>query len=268
VERPKPKGFWVECITGENFDRNQQEWADHFIGVLTNISAKYSNSREVPQLQDPGLLGQTIKTSMNLSEFQVFMSALSDSLKLAIQARDEQDEYKSSKLWQKILGDEFPLYEEDEEKAAKALVSEVSLASASHALQPTWPDGLGRYKVDIKGFVCFPDTRKVLYGLRNDKGVVRSGYNLKFVARTNVHWPFEVHWQVVNTGKHAEAQNGLRGEFRKSKLPSGAESSNPLENWEHSEYTGKHWIECFIVKDGQLVARSGRFYVKIKNPNF
>jgi hypothetical protein len=268
VERPKPKGFWVECITGENFDRNQQDWADHFIVVLKNISAKYSYISQVPQLQDPGLPGQTIKTSMNLDEFKVFMGAVSDSLKLAILARDEPDEPKSSKLWQKIFGEEFPLYEEDEEKAAKAQPLEVSLASTSHAQQPTWSTNLGRNKVEIKAFVCAPNTYKVLSGLGNDARVVGSGLYLKYVAKTNVHGFYEVHWQVVNTGRHAELKSGLRGNFFKAKLPSGKESANPLVNWERSEYTGKHWIECFIVKDGQLVARSGRFYVKIKNPNF
>jgi hypothetical protein len=30
VERPKPKGFWVECLTAENFDQNQKSYARSF----------------------------------------------------------------------------------------------------------------------------------------------------------------------------------------------------------------------------------------------
>ena len=47
-----------------------------------------------------------------------------------------------------------------------------------------------------------------------------------------------------------------------------SDNSNPSVHWEKSLYTGKHWIECFIVKDGICVARSGRFYVNIYNPEF
>ncbi len=52
---------------------------------------------------------------------------------------------------------------------------------------------------------------------------------------------------------------GLRGEiFRGDKL-----------RVEHSLYTGKHWIECFIVtNEGVCIARSGRFYVIFLNPRF
>ncbi len=41
VERPKPKGFWIECLTAENFDASQEGWADIFIGILQGISDKY-----------------------------------------------------------------------------------------------------------------------------------------------------------------------------------------------------------------------------------
>ena len=73
---------------------------------------------------------------------------------------------------------------------------------------------------------------------------------------------YEVFWQVVNTGRHAESESGGRGDVFKSKY------SNPLVHWEYSLYTGRHWIECFIVKDDVCVARSGRFYVNIRNPQF
>jgi hypothetical protein len=268
VERPKPKGFWLECLTGENFDGEQTEWADHFITVLRNVSAKYSNSHKVPQLKDPGLPDETIKTSMNINEFQFFMGVVNESLEHANKAVSEQDELKSSKIWQTIFGDEFPLFEGVEESATKAQPFEVILDNTSHAIQPIWPTNLSRYKVEIHAYVCDPRTRKVLNGLGNDSRVLPSGLSLKYIAKTNAHWPYEVHWQVVNTGKHASIKNCLRGNFFPAKLPSGILSDDPLTNWERTEYTGKHWIQCFIVKDGSLVARSEKFYVKIKNPDF
>ena len=100
-------------------------------------------------------------------------------------------------------------------------------------------------------------------GLKSDGRPIKSGYDLKFVAKTNVRGQYQVFWQVVNTGKHAESvRGGRRGNIF------GSDNSNPLVRWEESLYTGKHWIECFIVKDEICVARSGRFYVNIYNPEF
>lgn len=268
VERPKPKGFWLECLTGENFDRTLSDWADHFITVLRNVSVKYSNSDQVPQLQDPGLPNNNIKTSMNIDEFKLFIGAVNESLELAKHAISENDELKSSMLWRKIFGVEYPLFEEGEDSATKAQSYEVALANTSHAETPQWPSSLGRYKVEIRAFVCHPRTKKVLSGLGTDSRVLTSGLSLKYIAKTNVNQPYEVYWQVVNTGQHASIKKGLRGDFFRAKLRSGVLSSDPLINWEYTEYTGKHWIECFIIKDGLLVARSGKFFVKIKNPEY
>ena len=89
---------------------------------------------------------------------------------------------------------------------------------------------------------------------------LEKGLSLHFLARpTNIDRPYEVHWQVVNTGKEAQyAENGagLRGGFYES-------NSNHRRN-ESTQYSGVHWIEAFIIKDGVCLARSGEFIVNIK----
>jgi hypothetical protein len=103
VVRPKPKGFWVECLTAENFDRSMTTYADHFIKVLENVSSKYHNPSFVPMLADPGLPWKTIQTSMELPDFKVFMTAVDESLELARRARDDEGA-TSSELWNTIFG--------------------------------------------------------------------------------------------------------------------------------------------------------------------
>ena len=83
--------------------------------------------------------------------------------------------------------------------------------------------------------------------------------SLKFQADTNVPKPFQVYWQVVNTGQEAEKAGGLRGGFDK-----GTVSEGKLTKGESTLYSGIHSIECFIVKDGYLAARSGQFIVNIQ----
>lgn len=81
---------------------------------------------------------------------------------------------------------------------------------------------------------------------------------LRFEAGTDVPEPFNVYWQVVNTGAEAERAGGLRGGFDQGVIERGT-----ITRSESTEYTGTHTIECFIVKNGLLVARSGPFFVNI-----
>ena len=83
---------------------------------------------------------------------------------------------------------------------------------------------------------------------------------LTFEATTNVPPPYEVYWQVVNSGPEAEAvPGGLRGGFDRGIVERGS-----IKRVEHTEYAGMHTIECFIVKSGYLAANSGPFVVNIK----
>lgn len=82
---------------------------------------------------------------------------------------------------------------------------------------------------------------------------------LRFEAETNVPKPYKVYWQVVNTGREAENANGLRGGFDE-----GVVSVGKLTREESTSYSGAHSIECFIVKNGLLAAKSGQFIVNIQ----
>jgi len=94
---------------------------------------------------------------------------------------------------------------------------------------------------------------------RSDGRALPKRFSLIFQADTNIPRPFRVYWQVVNTGREAEAANGLRGGFDEGLVTAGK-----LTRKESTLYAGKHSIECFIVKDGYLVARSGQFIVNIQ----
>jgi hypothetical protein len=67
---------------------------------------------------------------------------------------------------------------------------------------------------------------------------------------------------VANTGTHASESNCLRGDFIAARTNPG-DPETGLVHRESAKYTGRHWVECFILKHGALWARSGRFYVNI-----
>lgn len=261
----KPKGFWLEVLIGNVVNYSEDSYADYFISTLENISERYKNYEQfitVPELDDPGLEGEIIKTSMTIEEFKSFVDEVKDSLEKAKLARDENDPAKSSKKWNKILGEEFPIIEDSADKSMKTVLV---LGDTSHAKPLIWNSNL-QYKVSINAYtyIRIPKQLKKLGGLNSDGRQLNADILLKYQAKTNTPGNYEVKWQVVNTGQPAKDDNALRGEFFDAKLTNGAASSNQLINWEHTKYFGKHWIECFIIQKGICVARSGRFYVNIK----
>lgn len=83
--------------------------------------------------------------------------------------------------------------------------------------------------------------------------------SLRFSASTNAKKGYSVYWQVVNTGDEAYKASALRGGFYgTSQIHKGKQI-----RIESTLYTGKHWVECFIVKNDICVARSGEFVVTI-----
>lgn len=74
---------------------------------------------------------------------------------------------------------------------------------------------------------------------------------LRFEAKTNVREPYEVRWQIVNTGQDAILAGGLRGNNFES-----SNGSSKTVRWEETEYRGTHWIEAFVIQHGLCVARS------------
>lgn len=93
----------------------------------------------------------------------------------------------------------------------------------------------------------------------NDDSFLPKNCSLKFEASTNIPKPYQIYWQIVNTGTEAEAAGCLRGGFDE-----GVISTGTLTRSESTLYSGSHSIECFIVKDGLLAASSGQFIVNIQ----
>ena len=266
----KPKGFWLECLVAESFDLTKGSYAEHILSVLQNISDKFSDYKAyqtVPSLNDPGIVGETLKTSMTIHEFKFFMECVNKSLEKAISASESDNEQDASLLWNEILGDEFPIIE-DAEQAAKAFSNyAVSLGRSDH-MQPLPYPYQDTYRVSIDAYLYRKTPKlKSMGGINSNGRTLSEGVYIKYVAKTNAPIDgVDALWQVVNTGGHAEREKGLRGDFFEGHYSNGRLTPNPLINWEHTEFTGSHWIQCFLIyKDTVCVGRSEKFYINIKN---
>lgn len=120
-----------------------------------------------------------------------------------------------------------------------------------HRERPRWHIAQ-RFTVEISARASRNGFRPFDFGRGHQR--IPKHSSLSFQARTDAPRPYTVYWQVVNTGDEAARAGGLRGGI----FPGS------LSQTESTLYRGQHWIECFIVKGEQCVARSGEFEVNIE----
>lgn len=137
--------------------------------------------------------------------------------------------------------------------AASALLRRV--LAAPHKVAPNWPMSLqGTAQIARATYT----QRGKAHSIKSDGMPLAKGGDLRFEVQTNIQPPYNVYWQVVNTGPEATAGGGLRGGFE---LP--VANTAGLVRTESTKYRGTHSIECLIVKDGRCVAKSDPFIVTI-----
>lgn len=83
--------------------------------------------------------------------------------------------------------------------------------------------------------------------------------NLYFRAETDIPPPFNVYWQVVNTGDEAKNAKQLRGNI----FLAASAGAGGLSQKEKTAYKGSHYVQCYIVKNNICVARSKEFIVNV-----
>ena len=90
--------------------------------------------------------------------------------------------------------------------------------------------------------------------------LLRADKSLKFwMIDCSVEEPFDVKWKVLNRGPEAERRNMIRGQI--------VASTRKNTRVEHSDFKGEHVVECYIIKDGIVLARD-RIDVPISNTKF
>ncbi|MDT0651237.1 nucleotidyltransferase [Autumnicola edwardsiae] len=132
-----------------------------------------------------------------------------------------------------------------------------TLLAVPHRQRPIWPE-YNRFQCRVYAHYKIPIKNKRV-SITGSTIVPKSCF-IYFTAATNVPKPSEVYWQVVNNGEEAKNNKCLRGNI----FHAGTMGAGGLKYKDKSAFTGLHWIECFIVKNGVCVARSSEFFVNIQ----
>jgi len=132
------------------------------------------------------------------------------------------------------------------------------LLSLTHVKPPIW-------KNNIKSGISIVCTASYNGRLTRDiktNEAVSKLTSLRFEAKllNNVHGgSIKYYWQVANSGREAEHANCLRGGiFEDGEISKGGKART-----ETTSYTGEHFVRCFAVQHGEMIAQSEPFLVKV-----
>jgi len=146
AHKRKPKGFWIETMTGQYIDLSKESYPELIVVLLEKAFGEFKKLRtdgKIPELKDPGLKRQTIKTSMTGEEFGFFLYTMEESLAWAREALYAPNERKAAEWWQRFFGPSFLLAEEGSKSASllSAAVKPSSLRFPDKPIIPRKPEG-------------------------------------------------------------------------------------------------------------------------------
>lgn len=130
-----------------------------------------------------------------------------------------------------------------------------TIFNVSHRKKPQW-------QIFSKGNVTLQATYKTKRGrtksYKNNGSPIPKNAIITFTAKTDILPPYDIQWQILNTGKEAETRgtNALRGDF----YPSTGDNRRE----EPTAYKGKHMAQAYVIKDGICEAKSEEFIVNIQ----
>lgn len=142
----RPKGFILECLVSQHMSYSEQNYETLFVEALEAIRDSYGwyvDNDKVPYLEDPGVPGNNVFSSVTAAEFKTFYTAVSKYAALARQAKDEDDQDKALKLWRDIMGPRFPEAGARKSEAASLIRAAVGvgLTFPSAPVMPNKPAG-------------------------------------------------------------------------------------------------------------------------------
>ncbi len=151
------------------------------------------------------------------------------------------DEGKSSanRKWREVFGTAVPL-------AVSA--SARMFTDTEEFIEDLYPVDIGRtVTIDCKVSQNGWRTASLREMLR-DKALLLPSKELDFtITECDVQQPYDVRWKVLNRGQEAERRNTIRGQI--------TPSTRPGVRHERTTFRGEHIVECYIIKDGIVVAR-------------
>lgn len=219
------------------------------------LSAYLQANSTVPMLSDPSCPTQNFNHRVDQDQYTNLRKWIKYYSEKATRAFEETDKELSLKLWREIFGDSFGV------APAKAIVksAEAHMGRVRNTEQFLERDlGIAvrldhRYRVRLSARVQPKDGFRT-YELRKHGNAVGRHRSIRFrIADCTVPGPYKGYWKVRNHGEEAIQADCIRGQI----VP----DNGTFVKDEPTRYRGKHYVECYIVKNGVCVAMDHQIVV-------
>jgi hypothetical protein len=156
-----------------------------------------------------------------------------------VEAVENEGKASANKKWREVFGASVPL---------KASESANAFDNTEEFIEQKFP-------VDIQCTLAIDCTvtqkgwrPASLREMLRAKSLLIADKELDFtITDCSVPDPYDVRWKVLNQGDEAERRNKVRGQIVKSNRTTGRH--------ERTDFRGNHLVECYVVKEGIVVAR-------------
>ena len=215
--------------------------------LLSDLSAYLQANPQMPMLTDPSCPTENFNHRCNQEQYSNLRKWIRYYSEKATAALQESDTETSRKLWREIFGDDFAVSTKAVTKAAEAHVGRTADTEQFLERDLGIPLRLNRaFEVAITAQVQVKPGFRA-HDLRAHGNAVMKGRSIRFrVGRCTVPAPYTIYWKVRNTGEEAIRANDIRGRIE-------ADQGSYVRD-ENTKYRGKHYVECYVVKNGICVA--------------
>lgn len=147
------------------------------------------------------------------------------------------------KRWRAVFGKVVPsqIQSSDEE--------EFDYIDTEEFIEDLCPQNI-RYCLDIDCEVSYAGTfTSWLSSMLRERSLLPRERDLLFkVTYCDVPEPYRLKWKVLNQGDEAKRRDMIRGQV--------FDDDGTTRHKERTDFQGAHYVECYAIKDGELVARA------------
>lgn len=234
----------AERVTSWDADQRYKDVPTALKNMLNDLDQWLDMYPLMPGLADPSCPGTSFNHRWDQDQYKNFKSMVKMYAAWVNEAYDEMDKAASLAAWQKVFGDGFK---------APAVALSASASESTSATSVRLERAPNEQYIEEFGFtfnlthVARIDATALMDGwrrrdLRSLRRLARN-CQLDFRVATDVPEPYDVYWKVRNVGV---AEHQLRGEI----TPDDGRRTKR----ENTLYPGHHYVEAYIVKDGQIRA--------------
>ncbi len=185
---------------------------------------------------------QALGSGQDVKVKKPFQGKAKTAYELCLETIEAGGKSSANKKWKKVFGRPVPAADTGKEAA-----SAYSFRNTEEFIEDTYPVDV-RYSMSIDCTVTQNGFRpSALRDILRNNTWLRPQRTLDFhISDCGVPEPYLIKWKVLNRGDEAERRDAVRGSIL---------HLNRKTHRESTSFRGEHYVECYILKDGVVVAR-------------